>query len=305
MNSFSGVLSTACALLVSGCFATDHPARAMDDFEPGTAVDFIDRCELFYETRPHKNAKKTINPGLIRAAASLSSADVYRFTESLVPLTDRLLSDAVESYGDTLTVRSHEIVQGGYEGITSSSVVLRITLNDQTAYQSLSDLAARIGYLYVQDSTLVACENISAEGWLDTESYELSDTQDSQQFWNEKNAALFFGLMIGASNDPDDIGYTYYPEAGIFLTFVDSDQEKEMVNSLVEWVEGLSEGSIDIAAINKRLKIFFPHNDWDAYPEGESYQKALQSDAVLDDLNGYRKLYIQKLDAFINALDSG
>ena len=163
-------------------------------------------------------------------------------------------------------------------------------------------MAAYIGYVYAQDSTLVICADEPVENWQRVISTELVDSGE-EKFLTEDNVPLFFGMMIGASNGPEELGYTFYKESKTFSTFAESKRdagEESVIEEISAWLTQISNGDVELAISTRPLWIFFPHNDWQAEPNGASYLRYMERGKVSSILLQRRQQFLDDVDTFLS-----
>ena len=284
------------ALLLVACRVTSSDGLS------STAEAITDQsveCELMYAAHPHKKAIVAIGENRLKETLSFNFDEMTEFSREFMPMT---LEIASLSGDDSVRINEQELVLGGYEGVTIPSVVIRVSVLRKEGYAALLRIASHIGYVYAQDSTLVICATKLVDGWDKVSSLEVVD-QGKVNFFTERNVPLFFGLMIGAFNGPERLGYTFYKDSKIFSTFSESGRSlrgNSVIESLSVWLNELSNGDVDLSISSGPVSIFFPHNDWETNPEGESFQHYMEQGRLNPVLVKNRERYIQRLDQFLN-----
>jgi hypothetical protein len=192
-------------------------------------------------------------------------------------------------------------VLGGYEGESAPSVMIQVAIKDRRGYGELIELAAAIGYVYAQDSTLVICSGDIGEQWQSAVSLEITDT-GREALLTQESIPIVYGMMIGIAGSVDDLGYTYYEDRQLLSTLAESDrdlQEQEIWADIARWVNTVSNGDMELVVDERNVSIFFPHNDWDKRPRGGNYLEYLAGAAEAKNLKAWREAFLQKLDVFL------
>jgi hypothetical protein len=261
-------------------------------------------CELMYAAHPHKNADEAIGQQRLDKTLALDFAGMEALSELFIPLTNEFSLQFLESVEkQSISLGPQAIVLGGYEGETIPSVVIPVTVNGEEGYQQLIQLAALIGHVYAQDSTLVICDGSVDGEWQQLESLEILD-QGKEKFLVESNIPMLFGMMIGAAGSADSIGFTYYSDTQLFSTLSGADLDKEeLLQQVGEWIHVMSNGDVSLAIDSKPVAVFFPHNDWETFPKGGHYIPYLQGENQQDMLIEWRNDYLKMMDEFLQEAD--
>ena len=259
-------------------------------------------CEIMYAAHPHKNAGEAIGEDRLQRTRELSFEQMSDFSEVFIPLTSQIAKVFLAGDdGDTIELTSHEVVLGGYEGESIPSVMIEVAIKDRRGYQELIELAAAIGYVYAQDSTLVICTGNIGEEWQSVVSLEVTDT-GREALLTEESIPIVYGMMIGIAGSVEDLGYTYYEDRKLLSTLAEPDrdvQEQEIWADIALWVNTVSNGDVELAIEERNVSIFFPHNDWDDRPRGGNYLEYLSGVAEAKNLEAWREEFLQKLDGFL------
>ncbi|SEL05739.1 hypothetical protein SAMN05216262_10576 [Colwellia chukchiensis] len=261
-------------------------------------------CEIIYAPHPHKTAVKAIGAQRLNKTLSLSFADMVYFSEAFMPMTQSIVESVIAQDSAKIDLLSHEVMLGGYEGESIPSVVIKTRLHGKENAQTLLKVAAKIGYIYAQDSVLVICDDNIDGAFQATTSIELTD-QGKETFLNQDNAPLLFGMMMGAHNRVEGLGYSYYKESKVFSTFVDlttQSQEMQVINDLVNWLENLSHADISLKVTPKPIWIFFPHNTWSTDQQGQGYYQYLDGMQSSEQLLEKRQQFLDKIDQVLAEL---
>jgi len=253
-----------------------------------------------YSAHPHSRAVEAIGTERLALVHALDVQDTSDYSSTFLPLT-REMADAIagQSRG-SLEILGQDLVLGGYAGVSTTTAVIRTGILKPEGYQTLLRLAARIGYIYAQDSTLVICEGKPVNDWRSVVSLEISDT-GKEAFLSEENAIRFYGLIVGAFNGPDNIGYTYYPESKVFSTLAGLSRGWEgrlIVEELANWLSTLSNGDIQFRFVERPVWIFYPHNNWEENPEGGTYTSHLAGQKIGPRLHQRRKQFLKTFDNY-------
>ncbi|MEH6581048.1 MAG: hypothetical protein V7754_03860 [Halioglobus sp.] len=263
-------------------------------------------CELMYAAHPHKHADEAIGQQRLDKTLALDFSGMEAFSEVFIPLTDEFSRQFLESIDkQSISLGQQTIVLGGYEGETIPSVVIPVTVSGEQGYKQLIQLAALIGHVYAQDSTLVICDGSVGGEWQQLESLEVLD-RGPEKFLVESNIPMLFGMMIGAAGTAENIGFTYYSDTQMFstLSYTGGDLNKEEVLEQVgEWIHAMSNGDVSLAVGSKSVAVFFPHNDWENYPMGSHYFPYLQGEEQQKMLIEWRKDYLRVMDEFLTEED--
>lgn len=266
------------------------------------AADNQASCEILYAAHPHKHASEAIGEQRLERTLELDFEQMSDYSELFIPLTSKIARAFLAGDGgDTIELTSHKVVLGGYEGESAPSVMIEVTVKDRRGYQELIELAAAIGYVYAQDSTLVICTGDLGDQWQSAVSLEVTDT-GREALLTEESIPIVYGMMIGIAGSVDDLGYTYYEDRKLLSSLAESDrdvQEQEIWAEIAQWVNTMSNGDMELAIDERNVSIFFPHNDWDGRPSGGNYLEYLSGVAEAKNLEAWRKEFLQKLDSFL------
>lgn len=259
-------------------------------------------CEIMYAAHPHEKAVAAVGAHRLEQTQVFNFDEMTAFSQAFMPSTQAIAEDVAESSGESLRILEQELVLGGYEGETIPSVVIRASVHGDMGYAALVRMAAQIGYVYAQDSTLVLCPDEPVESWRRVTSVEIVD-KGTEEFFKEENVPLFFGMMIGAFNGPERLGYTFYKDSKTFSTLAESERsstEGSVLEQLSDWLTELSNGDIELAISTRQLWIFFPHNDWRDEPQGGAYIRYMESSEVDPLLEQRRQQYLNDVDRFLS-----
>lgn len=298
------LLALSClALVLCGCTTTITESQtAAAELANTAAENAAVQCEVMYAAHPHKKAVAAVGVDRISQTLSFDFEEMTAFSQAFIPNTQAIAEDIARSSGKSLRLLAQQLVLGGYEGETIPSVVIRVAVREAAGYAALVRMAAHIGYVYAQDSTLVICADEPVESWRKVNSVEIVD-KGAEKFFKEENVPLFFGLMIGAFNGPERLGYTFYRDSKTFSTLAESERspgEGSIIEGLSDWLAELSNGDVELAVSTRPLWIFFPHNDWRAEPEGGSYLRYMNRGEVSPLLKQRRRQYLQDVDKFLS-----
>ncbi|SEL05867.1 hypothetical protein SAMN05216262_10580 [Colwellia chukchiensis] len=284
-------------LLMSSLLFTANASSAESQTSQGMA------CEILYAAHPHYKAVQAVGENRLKQTTSLSFQETAAFSQAFMPLTQDIINSLVAANGSDIKVFEQALVIGGYEGESVTSVAIKTQVFNAAGHEKLLKLAAHIGYVYAQDSTLVMCEGNVYDvdkNWLALKSINIKDRGKSV-FFEEKNVPIFFGMMIGAFNSPENVGFTFYKDAKVFSTLAGSanaSKELAVVKKLASWLNELSNGDIELAIVTKDSWVFFPHNDWQAAPLGQSYKSYMAQESIAG-LDLKRQRFLKGIDQFM------
>lgn len=282
----------ASLMLLGGCAANTSNSDSQAE---------IAKCEIMYAVYPHP--KSTISTGA-SVLAALSEFDKQEKLALIGLFKDEAMAIAKTSLGKSngIRINRQEAVLGGYEGKTIPSMVLHTSVTSQAGYTTLIEIAANIGYVFSQDSTLVICDQAAGEDWVDLVSLNIQDAGTKTFFTNE-NIGLFFGLMIGQLNTTDDLGYTFYKGTRIFSTFsppYNANKKADAVQYLAAWLNDISNKNITLNISKQPVSVFFPHNDWAINPAGEQYTKYLRDGLVSPEIMSFKARVKRDIQQYIS-----
>ncbi len=260
-------------------------------------------CEIMYASHPHHKATVAIGSERLKKTTSLSYEETERFSKVFISLTDDIINSLIKPSSKDITIKGQELILGGYEGETVTSVVIKTTVYNDVGQKTLLKLAAHIGYVYAQDSTLVICSdnaNITSDNWTRLTSIEIQD-QGEELFFQEKNIPIFFGMMIGSNNSPENLGFTFYKDSKVFSTLASSEKGKvelALLEKLSDWINELSGGDVKLGISSKDTWVFFPHNDWQNNPLGKAYKNYMEIESIKG-LDLKREQFLKGIDDFM------
>ncbi|PCI31913.1 MAG: hypothetical protein COB54_08540 [Alphaproteobacteria bacterium] len=262
-----------------------------------------DVCEIIYSPIPHISAGQATGSERLEDVFKLGFAAQQALFLSLIKVTDSFFAAAPYITETISQVESHELVIGGYEGITTPSISMKVRLNPAVGNKmaAMETIAAAMGYFYIQDSVLIICPDDGQVNVTDSYSFSLEDTGE-KPFFTDDNAPLFFGLMIGAFNGPDGLGYTYYKDSSTFSTLVaiaSVSEDAAVFKGITRMLETLSHGDVRIGISQHKVDIAFPHNDWAAQPQGGAFKEVVADSFSENNLAVHRKKFLDVLDQHI------
>ncbi|PHZ85393.1 hypothetical protein [Paremcibacter congregatus] len=265
-----------------------------------------DVCEIIYSPIPHINAAVATGEDRLEGVFKLNTRQQEDLFKSLVTVTDSFFSSSPYVENIISEVKSHKLVSGGYEGITTPSISMTVALDDRVTdkMQAMQKIAAAMAFFFIQDSVLVICPDDGKITETDSYSFDLHD-QGGKQFLSAENAQLFFGMMIGMFNGPQDLGYTYYASRGVFSTLVplsSVDHDRRVLEKLSATLKDLTQGQVDLAITPHRVDIAFPHNDWASDPQGGHLKDIMGNSFSLENLLSHRQKFLQHLDQHISRM---
>ena len=268
-----------------------------------TVAQAEDVCEIIYSPIPHINAEQATGSQRLEDIFKLNFSAQQALFVSLINVTDSFFAAAPYIKNTISEVESHRLVIGGYEGITTPSISMKVRLNPAVSNKmaAMKTIAAAMGYFYIQDSVLIICPDDGQVNATDSYSFSLQDTGE-KMFFTDANAQLFFGLMIGAFNSPEGLGYTYYKDSGTFSTLVpisSASKDTEVFKDISHLLESLSQGNVRIGISQHKVDIAFPHNDWAAQPQGGTFKEIVAGNFSENNLAVHRKTFLDVLDHHI------
>ena len=274
----------------------------------GTASDTRDKsdssCELIYAPHPHKNAAFAVGESRLQQTLSFDFEQMRAFSTAFMPTTLAIAEDVIRSRKSDLRILEQHLVVGGYEGESVPSVVVRAFVPGPEDYAALLEIAVNVAYVYAQDSTLVICAQAPPNVWTKMFSTEVTDI-GREKFLVEQNVPLLFGMMIGALNSPDNVGYTFYQDSRIFSTFAESHtdvSENSAIQEIVDWLNVLSNGDVELEVSRKPVWVFFPHNDWRTEPDGGAFYEHMAQKNVSPVLRQRRAQFLNDIDDFLETI---
>jgi len=264
------------------------------------AGEVLSTCELMYSAHPHGQAVVALGSKRLALVRALNVEETGNYSSNFLSMTREMANAVIASSGGSLEFLNQNLVLGGYAGTSTTTAVIRTAVHEPAGYQALLRLAARIGYVYAQESTLVICDGEAVANWRSVVSLEISDS-GKEAFLSKKNAIRFYGLIVGAFNGPDNIGYTYYPESKVFSTLAGlstGEKGRSLVEELGNWLSTLSNGDIQFKFAERPVWIFYPHNNWKQYPGGDTYTEYLTGGKIGSDLRQRRTQFLQSFDSY-------
>ncbi len=134
------------------------------------------------------------------------------------------------------------ITQGGYEGVSSISINLPLTMAAGSVSADIISLASMIGYrpLYYQDSVLLSCSDDIDENMKTARLHTLSDAGE-MDYLKPMSARLLFGMMMGVLNRVEYVGYTYDASKNQFRALDFDTQNDKKRKALLKITQHLKE----------------------------------------------------------------
>ena len=261
-------------------------------------------CELMHSAHPHPTAIAPMGESRLSQAHTLNLAQTAEYSLAFIPLTREIAEAVSTTSSGGLEIVGQDLVLGGYAGQSTITVVLRVQIHDPSGTAALLRLASHIGYVYAQESTLVICEGHVIEGWSKVTSLEVSD-EGREKFLTEKNATIFYGMMVSAFNGPEKVGYTYYYDSQVFSTVAEFKYGKKgnaIVEGLANWINIFSNGDVELSLKRRPVQVFYPHNSWEANPQGATYRQYMREGKLNPQLAERRVQFLQIFDDFFDHL---
>lgn len=296
-SSMSGFrpLMALCSVIVVFAWVSRSEDSVLPSLTPMlSSTNSAEACEIIYEVEPHSQAKALFPEGFYEEFPGL---DWNEWSEIFVVESRKInqILNASSQLAQGIDLGIPRIDQGGYEGTSSVSIRVPVSVADGQLSGYGLTLASMIGYVYFQDSVLMVCP--ANEG--DTESnvleYTLIDA-GKKDYMNTETAKLLYGMMIGYLNDPGSLGYTYNTTTGTFRVFEFDAVSKKSIKALdylSQSIEALSNGDVQFQRKQTIVDVQFPHNSWKDYPLGQQYKVNFLIDVDLDVLQSLRIEYIK------------
>ncbi len=258
---------TAFSLSIAACL----PAQATE-------------CEIYYSPIPHKNATFAIGSVMQSAIGEADDAVWQRVMEEEAQKLPMLL-ELIPSAQGALNLRNVKLILGGYQGQSFTTINAQITLQGEA--DSLITLSSLLGYIYLQDSVLLVCDDQPSPSFDLAYDHHITDVNSAAPFLDLKNARMFYGLMMAEKNDVDEIGYSYYPEDRKFVHLdfdPQSNAQLALLKNVNSYLSHISNGSVDLKIETESVYVDFPHNNWALDKEGEAYLSVLDGSSIsIDD----------------------
>jgi|GEM_PF-7070034 len=266
-------LAVATSLGISACL----PAQATE-------------CDLYYSPIPHKNATHAVGSVLQNA---IGAADDSVWDGVMAQEAENLPGLLKLVPGAKTALRLHEVrlILGGYQGQSFTSIHARITLQGKP--DSLITLSSLLGYVYLQDSVLLSCNEQPSPAFRLAYDHHVTDKNLDKPFFDLKNARMYYGLMMAEENDATQIGYSYFPEEKTFVHLdfdPGSNKQLAVLQHVNSYLRGISNGTIDLKVETVSAYVDFPHNNWALDQEGEAYLSVLNDSSITLDGEGLADL---------------
>ncbi len=278
------------------------PAWILANANSQETGDVMSTCELMYSAHPHNKAIGALGAERLERIRALDVSETADYSRHFLQLTENISQNVSMGSEGGLLIIGQDLVLGGYAGTSTTTAVIRTTVHSREGYKALLKLASHIGFVYAQDSTLVICEGRAVPHWRGVVSLEITDAGE-ESFLNEGNAIRLYGLIVGAFNGPENIGYTYYPDRRIFSTLAGlsrGEQGRTIVKDLTSWLSTLSNDDIQFKVDERPVWIFYPHNNWEVNPDGENYATFMADQQINSGLLDRRKQFLQLFDRYFN-----
>ena len=255
-------------------------------------------CEILIAPTPHVTSTHVVGKERLERIHSLSSIEVRDFYRTLTNITDRLLQWAIGP-DSGWTIESQRELIGGYEGLSIPSVVVQLESNGTGRIDEIKWVVAALGYVYIQDSALMICDDDGLANDTDATNLIVVDA-GRRAFLSESSAELLFGMMIGLNNGADGLGYSFFPKRKTFETLEFDSQTRPMtalMRKVSQQVASLSNNQVVLDVTSRPVEVVFPGNDWAMTKNGESYMALLDGvDHAM--LQTYREQFLLAIDNF-------
>lgn len=261
---------------------------------------YAQSCEVYYSFDSHPNGVTVLGKDIIDGKSSLKLKDWSPFMRQEDNRLDTILEN-IPGFTNTLRIGKGTILQGGYKGKTQLSLRRDITLSDAADENTVLALAAIIGYIYVQDSVLVICDDNSREPDNNTVfKHEISDV-GKQRYFNSGTASILYGILLGKLDNLESMGYSYDLEKRIYmvLEFSEDNQIKNTLADVTDDITSLYSGNIKLKIETSNVDVFFPDNNWLKQKDGQNYLSMLDKRISPVTLKKEQKIFIQNLRVFL------
>ena len=253
-------------------------------------------CEIFYEVYPNKDTAGQIEKTVFEAVSELSweqrkalSRTESKRLESILAISPSLVNK--------IKFRDILITQGGYKGVSGTSINARLNLAANSTGEDIISLASMIGYIYFQDSVLLLCHVSVDKGIQPAVIHTVVDV-GSNDYLNPISARLLFGMMMGYLNTVESVGYTYEQGNDIFrvLEFDRLDKpKKKALSSIAGHLADLSDGKVKLDIRSADVFAFSTGNKWKKFPQGGDYISRFTDDVDKELIKSEQMVFIEKL----------
>ena len=253
-------------------------------------------CEIFYEVYPNKDTAGLIEKTVFEAVSELSweqrkalSRTESKRLESILAISPSLVNK--------IKFRDILITQGGYKGVSGTSINARLNLAANSTGEDIISLASMIGYIYFQDSVLLLC-HVPVDKSIQPAVIHTVFDVGSKDYLNPISAQLLFGMMMGYLNMVESVGYTYEQANDIFrvLEFdrVDKPRKKALL-SIAGHLADLSDGKVKLDIRSTDVFAFSTGNKWKKFPQGGDYIGRFADDVDKELITSEQMVFIEKL----------
>ena len=253
-------------------------------------------CEIFYAVFPNKDTAGQIEKTVFEAVSELSweqrkalSRTESKRLESILAISPSLVNK--------IKFRDILITQGGYKGVSGTSINARLNLAANSTGEDIISLASMIGYIYFQDSVLLLCHVSVDKGIQPAVIHTIVDV-GSNDYLNPISARLLFGMMMGYLNTVESVGYTYEQGNDIFrvLEFDRLDKpKKKALSSIAGHLADLSDGKVKLDIRSADVFAFSTGNKWKKFPQGGDYISRFADDVDKELIKSEQMVFIEKL----------
>ena len=253
-------------------------------------------CEIFYAVFPNKDTAGQIEKTVFEAVSELSweqrkalSRTESKRLESILAISPSLVNK--------IKFRDILITQGGYKGVSGTSINARLNLAANSTGEDIISLASMIGYIYFQDSVLLLCHVSVDKGIQPAVIHTVVDV-GSNDYLNPISARLLFGMMMGYLNTVESVGYTYEQGNDIFrvLEFDRLDKpKKKALSSIAGHLADLSDGKVKLDIRSADVFAFSTGNKWKKFPQGGDYISRFADDVDKELIKSEQMVFIEKL----------
>ena len=253
-------------------------------------------CEIFYAVFPNRDTAGQIEKTVFEAVSELSREQRKALSRTESKRLESILAIS-PSLVNKIKLGGILITQGGYKGVSGTSINARLNLAANSTGEDIISLASMIGYIYFQDSVLLLCHVSVDEGIQPAVIHTVVDV-GSNDYLNPISARLLFGMMMGYLNTVESVGYTYEQGNDIFrvLEFDRLDKpKKKALSSIAGHLADLSEGKVKLDIRSADVFAFSTGNKWKKFPQGGDYISRFADDVDKELIKSEQMVFIEKL----------
>jgi hypothetical protein len=253
-------------------------------------------CNLIFEVIPSKDTAVIVGQELYSSLARKTFTNWQEFTNEE---SEEVLRFLDANFGSEAEFRLPILGIGGFEGNSSPNVILSVDfpekLSNEELGESISEIAAAVGYTLIQDGTVAHCTQPVGEFGNASPLYFISPLSGFRGM-SVDFVKTAYSAIVDANNDPS-LGYTFDRESMVMLDFGGLPEQLAQTNDYFGSLYSVNI-QIQFRKGNDQPSVYLANN-WFEDPTGKSLLKFVSEELHVN-LKKARRVYTDDLRNFAN-----